>query len=222
MKVIRRAFGAEAAECGVRSGLRRRGEALVGAIQEAAREELAAVGYGAFSIESVAARARTGKASIYRRWGDKQALVLDAIECAVPPAPSGDVLDLVGRDTSTRDALLMLLRRLAGSLADDRADLFRAVASACARDAALADLVDACIVQPRKHSMLRILENGVQRGEVRPEAVTLQVTEVGPAMIFHSVLTEGEPPSDEDIVSLVDNILMPILRPAPPGCEAAR
>lgn len=215
MKAIRRVLGAEGPDCPVRSGLRRRGAALVEAIQEAARDELADVGYMAFSIESVAARAHTGKASIYRRWGDKQALVLDAIECALPPAPALDILDLVGRDTCTRDALLMVMRRLAQGLGEGRSDLFRAVASACARDAALADLVDTCVVQPRKQAMLRILQNGVERGEVRPAAVTLQVTEVGPAMIFHAVLTEGSPPPDEQIVSLVDNILMPILRPEP-------
>jgi len=205
---------AAAADCGIRPGIRRRGAELVAAIQQAARDELAAVGYGAFRIESVAARAQTGKASIYRRWGDKQALVLDAIECALPPAPGPDgIIAAIGSDAPTRDVLVGLLRRLAAGLADGRSDLFRAVIAACARDAALAELVDACVVRPRRQIMLGILERGVRRGEVRPGAVTDQVTEVGPAMIFHAVLTEGAPPPDDEVVSLVDNILMPILRP---------
>src|SRR5690348_12742634 len=55
---------------------RRRGAALEDAIRQAAFDELSEVGYATFSVESVAERARTGKASIYRRWPTKQALVL--------------------------------------------------------------------------------------------------------------------------------------------------
>src|SRR5947207_78275 len=44
-------------------------------ILQAAVEELAEVGYGAFTIESVAARAGVGKSTIYRHWPDKLALL---------------------------------------------------------------------------------------------------------------------------------------------------
>ena len=47
-------------------------------ILDAALEELAAVGYGAFAIESVAARAGVGKSTIYRLWPDRVALIADA------------------------------------------------------------------------------------------------------------------------------------------------
>jgi TetR/AcrR family transcriptional regulator of autoinduction and epiphytic fitness len=49
-------------------------------ILEAALDELGEVGYGAFRIESVAARARVGKSTIYRHWPDKLALISDAFE----------------------------------------------------------------------------------------------------------------------------------------------
>src|SRR5215468_8682339 len=47
-------------------------------ILEAALDELGDVGYGALTIESVAARARVGKSTIYRHWSGKLALVEDA------------------------------------------------------------------------------------------------------------------------------------------------
>jgi len=65
---------------------RKRGVVLEDAILAAAYAELTEVGYTQFTVESVAARARTGKASIYRRWTTKQALVLDAL-CAGLPTP---------------------------------------------------------------------------------------------------------------------------------------
>ena len=39
-------------------------------ILEASLQELGEVGYGAFTIESVAARAGVGKSTIYRHWPD--------------------------------------------------------------------------------------------------------------------------------------------------------
>ena len=222
MKAVRRALNAAALNaaqspddpaCAARSVLRRRGDVLLDAIRAAARTELAAVGYVAFSIESVASRAKTGKASIYRRWGNKQNLVLDSIECVLPTMPEGDIVDFVGPDTSTRDAILMMMRRMVAQLNGERSDLFRSIAADCARDEALADLVETCIVEPRREVMMRLLRHGVERGEVRPSAVNEQVTEVGPAMVFHAVLTTGAPPPDEKVVAMVDNLIMPILRP---------
>lgn len=49
-------------------------------VLRAAVDELAEVGYGAFTIESVAARARVAKSTIYRHWPDKLVLIADAFE----------------------------------------------------------------------------------------------------------------------------------------------
>src|SRR5580765_4898345 len=47
-------------------------------ILEAVLDELGAAGYGALTIESVAARAGVGKSTIYRHWAGKLELVEDA------------------------------------------------------------------------------------------------------------------------------------------------
>src|SRR4051812_29188503 len=60
---------------------RKRGAELEQAIRDATITELAKVGYGSVTIESVAARAQTGKASIYLRWPTKQELVVDSVGC---------------------------------------------------------------------------------------------------------------------------------------------
>ena len=49
-------------------------------ILRAAVEELADVGYGRVTIESIATRAGVGKSTIYRHWRDKLALIADAFE----------------------------------------------------------------------------------------------------------------------------------------------
>ena len=64
-------------------GGRPRDEAREQAILEAAIDLLAEVGYEAMSIESVAVRAKSSKATIYRRYRSKDELVSDAIATLV-------------------------------------------------------------------------------------------------------------------------------------------
>ena len=59
---------------------RRHGEELESALLVAGWDELVAVGYARLTMESVALRARTGIAVLYRRWANKAGLVLAAIE----------------------------------------------------------------------------------------------------------------------------------------------
>jgi len=58
---------------------RRRGEELEAALLDAAWEELVDVGFARLTMESVAARAKTGVAVLYRRWPNKHDLVIAAI-----------------------------------------------------------------------------------------------------------------------------------------------
>src|SRR5262249_39485671 len=48
-------------------------------ILEATLDELADVGYGAFTVEGVARRAGVSKATVYRHWDGKLELVADAV-----------------------------------------------------------------------------------------------------------------------------------------------
>src|SRR5947209_1689551 len=80
---------------------RKRGAELEQAIRDATIAELACCGYGSLTIESVAARAQTGKASIYRRWPTKQELVFDSV-CCLLSGPLLTVSELeLGDEVST-------------------------------------------------------------------------------------------------------------------------
>jgi AcrR family transcriptional regulator len=49
-------------------------------VLEATVAELAAQGYGRLTVEGVAARAGVNKTTLYRRWGSREALIVDAVE----------------------------------------------------------------------------------------------------------------------------------------------
>src|ERR1700728_545020 len=73
---------------------RRRGTAVERAISDAVLAELASVGFGRLTFESVAERAGTGKSPLYRRWPDTMSLVMDTLSklgsdpAAYPPTGS--------------------------------------------------------------------------------------------------------------------------------------
>src|ERR1700761_8595255 len=56
-----------------------RGEELEAALLDAAWDELAEAGFAKLTMESVASRAKTGVAVLYRRWPNKGDLVMAAI-----------------------------------------------------------------------------------------------------------------------------------------------
>src|ERR1700677_3369638 len=75
---------------------RRRGATLQHAILDAAWEEVAAVGYDQATMASVAARAGTSKAALYRRWPNRTELLASAIGRRVarldsPPIDTGSL-----------------------------------------------------------------------------------------------------------------------------------
>jgi AcrR family transcriptional regulator len=183
---------------------RRRGDALLDAIYAAVMDELAEVGYPALSIERVAERARTGKASIYRRWPTRLDLVLGAIDHVMPR------LDDVPDTGNVRDDLLLVLRRIAGVMGS-RAG---AAARACVdgTDDELARAVRERLLPPRKAMMLAILQRAADRGEIRPDAVTQRIAEAGPMLVHGELLQRGAPITDDAVVAIVDEVLLPLLR----------
>jgi AcrR family transcriptional regulator len=193
---------------------RRRGEALEGAICAAALDELRRAGYSGFTVDGVAARAHTGKASIYRRWPDKAQLVADAI-CRAMPRPEGTTLaaDLPS-SVSTRDALVRMFDSIASGMSRVATDSLRCIIAEVARNPALADVMTASVLCPRQRGLLDLLRRGIALGDVRPDAPMDLLAELIPGLMIKRVVMRTEPLLDRrTIVQLVDEVIMPILAP---------
>jgi AcrR family transcriptional regulator len=192
---------------------RKRGAALEDAILDAAWAELSEVGYTAFSVEGVAARARTGKASIYRRWPTRTQLLLDAVSSRLPtPAQCGFPLELPAHMTTT-DALRQVASAIAQVLNSPAGDVMRAVKCEAATDPELARAIDDQFQAPRRAAMLALLRRGVERGEVRPGADTTLVADVLPAMLTHRIILQREPLSATAISDIIEQVLLPLIAP---------
>ncbi|HZD71287.1 MAG TPA: TetR/AcrR family transcriptional regulator [Actinomycetes bacterium] len=193
--------------CPPETHTRRRGQTLERAIFDAVVYQLQTVGYVGLTMEGIASCAHTGKAALYRRWTHKEDLVVDALNHALPSA--ADLPD----HGNVRDDLLDLLRRMAAMANSPAGCALQCLLAEIDRDHPFVRLVHERVLKPRKQMFLTVLQRGVERGEVRPEAVSPMVTEVGPAMVVQRFLADGPPVPDAFVVSVIDEIVMPLLQP---------
>jgi AcrR family transcriptional regulator len=112
------------------------------------------------SMEAVAARAGVGKATIYRRWPNKEALIVDAVGSV-----KGELPELGG---SLREDMLALLRPMTHPHSARAGQIMPCLLSEIARNPEL----NRCwqrLLEPRRQAMLEVLRRGIARGEVRPD-----------------------------------------------------
>lgn len=184
---------------------RRRGDELLEAIYEAALSELKSVGYNKFTMEGVAVAAHTGKAALYRRWPDKDALLSDVLRHSLPsPADvvlTGDLrADLLAIYLRLREAIYAVKGNgLANAKKESSGTLIH-------------DVFGERVSIPCRQILLEVLRAGAERGEVRPEAVTEMVAGTGYAMIVHNCQINNLTVSDEFLTSMVDEVILPLVR----------
>jgi AcrR family transcriptional regulator len=204
-----RAHGPDPRGDDFRRGPRRRGRALEEAIYRAALEELAEHGFDGLSIERIAHRAGTGKSAIYRRWATKLDLIVATLADAFPaPGPAASTGDL-------RTDLLLFHQRMAEGLGGTLGAALRANIGQHRQHPELAAALQEQILAPRHRILAELLAAAAERGDVRPGALTPECIQTGPALLRQHFTETGQPPSDEDIRRLVDNVLVPMLRATP-------
>ena len=113
------------------------------------------------SIEAVAARAGVGKATIYRRWSNKEALLVDAVATikGEPPKLAGE---------SVRDDLVALLQPIAAPAETRAGKIMPCLLSAMHRSAELSKCFQK-ITEPRRELMRQVLARGMAAGELRAD-----------------------------------------------------
>ncbi|WP_345328557.1 TetR-like C-terminal domain-containing protein [Kitasatospora aburaviensis] len=189
--------------------VRRRGKELERAIFEAALDQLTSGGFARLTMEGVAAAARTGKAALYRRWASKVELVIDALDSTLPrPTDTPDL-------GSTRRELLLLIEGFAGAINSRAGGAMQALMGELDHEQAelFKDFIIQRVIMPTRATIVDILRRGVERGEVRPGADTSMAVDVAPAMLMYRVKTCGRQFGPAFAVELVDDVLVPMIRP---------
>lgn len=180
-------------------------------VRQAAVQELAEKGYGAFTIESVAARAGVSKSTIYRHWPDKLALLVDSFEIF-----HEQLVPMAGAD-SARERVRSLLRHVAEIVADSIfSRCIPALVDGAERDERLREFHHRYNAA-RRGELVEVIAAGVGAGELPaeldPELAALEL--LGP--IFYRRLLSGEPFPPERVDEVVDAVLGPRYAVRPVG-----
>ncbi len=188
----------------VRSG-RPRDDSRDAVILGAALELVAELGYDRVSMDAVAARAHASKATIYRRWSSKGALVAAAVRCRTGlPVDVPDTGDL-------RSDLLALLALMAQVMGEQDLGLLTGVFAGVRTDPDLAEALRCEMFEEKVSLTAPLFARATRRGEsVRPDANAL-LHEVAPPVVLHRLAVTGLPADDEFRTHLVDDVLIPIL-----------
>jgi len=155
------------------------------------------------TIDEIAAAAKISKATLYRRWPSKAALVVDAVRRNVRQ------LEDPGETGTLRGDLLAVLNVVAWELTRD-ADLVVALVAAARRDDALMGTVASQMRRPGQAVGQLPLERAIARGELSPEANTQVIAEIAMPMLLHRLLWQ-EPVDSAFVEHVVDHVLLPVL-----------
>jgi AcrR family transcriptional regulator len=187
---------------------RRRGQVLVEAIHAATLAELAKTGYAGLSVERVAMRARTSKAAIYRRWPARADLVADAIG-EFADRDQGDLPDT----GDVRTDLFAVLRTAADRLTGPYGEAARGLITETLADPDATRAARERLMGARSRLIAAVLQRAVERRQAGPQALTPPLLSLAPTLLSHHYLLNGAPIDDATINEILDQIVMPLLRP---------
>jgi AcrR family transcriptional regulator len=156
-------------------------------ILEATRELLTEEGFAHLRLEHVAARAGVGKATIYRRWGSREALAQELLsELAAPHIA-------VAESDDTREELLAAVVNPMRAVTETPfGPVIRALLSQIAVDPTLGDPFRATVVQARRDEIGRVIARGIRRGDLRPDADPDVATELLVGPVYFRLMFGGE------------------------------
>ena len=192
---------------------RRRGAELEQAILDAAWEQLIAEGYEHFTIDTVAARARTSKPVLYRRWKAREDLLRDTVRhrgAADPPlVPDtgtlrGDLLALLTYANTTRNPMAALVSSMLGSYYNQTGPT-------------PAELRDAFLSQ-RGSAVEQVVNRAVERGEIDPARLTPRIIDLPFDLARNEWMMTLKPVPDHVLRQIVDDIFIPLVTTGRPTC----
>jgi AcrR family transcriptional regulator len=191
---------------------RRRGTELESAILDAAWEQLIAEGYEHFTVDTVAARARTSKPVLYRRWKSREDMLRATVrhrgavdQPAIPDTGTlrGDLLALLTQANTTRNPMAALVSSMLGSYYNQTGPT-------------PAELRDAFLRQ-RGSAVEQVVNRAVERGEVDPARLTPRIIDLPFDLFRNEMMMTLKPVPDHVLRQIVDDIFIPLVTTQPPA-----
>lgn len=194
---------------------RRRGRELESALLDAAWAQLVSGGYGAFTFDAVAERAGTSKPVLYRRWSNRQELVVAAVRhsftrnsLVIPDTGSlrGDMIALMTQANESRSAMAAVFSVQLGAYYQETG-----TTPAELREQLLAD---------RASGVETVTRRALERGEITAAQLSPRIVALPFDLFRHEALMTLKAVPTETIVEIIDDIFLPLINQ--PAAEPGR
>jgi AcrR family transcriptional regulator len=165
--------------------------------------------FGHLSMVGIARAAGVGKATVYRRWPDKEALLLDVLRFVQAP-----LAEPTGR-TLRENLLIVLCWVRQHSLAKRESALIRNLQTQMQSSPELWRHYYEAVIAPRRRVIARVLDRGIAEGEIRAELagdMDLLVDMVAGPLLTR-VSQRPDAPMEEDLIERFVDILLDGMRP---------
>jgi AcrR family transcriptional regulator len=173
-------------------------------ILQASLEALEALGYPGITCDAIAERAGASKATIYRWWPHKEAVMLEALRESV-----GQELPFPNTG-SLREDIRIQLHNFVGLLNSARGRVFKGIIAAAQSDAKVAEAFCNIWVAPRR----KFARDGVERyrDELRPGVDLSVVLDSLYGPMYYRLLIGHEPLTIEFADQVADLVLAGVMR----------
>jgi len=158
-------------------------------------------GFKALSIDAIAGRAGVGRTTIYRRWPNKAAIIMDAFVARVDP----NTLFVPAR--TYLESIRLQMRTMARAFRGRDGYLIRALLAEAQFDPELAAALRDRWTMPRRKMAIAYFEEGKEKGFLRPDADPNSIIDVLYAPIYYRLQMGTGPLSDVYIDEIFENAM---------------
>ncbi|CAI6084214.1 TetR/AcrR family transcriptional regulator [Cohnella sp. JJ-181] len=167
------------------------------AILAASYQLLLEIGFGAVTVEKIAERAGVSKATIYKWWPNKAAVVMDgflsAASARLPVPDTGDVFE---------DVLIHAVN-VTRFLTSSEGKIITSLIGEGQFDPGVAEAYRTRYFQPRRQEAKGILDKGIRRGQLQDTLDVGLGVDLLYGPVFYRLLVTGEPLDDDYVRRLV-------------------
>lgn len=182
-------------------------------LYQAVMELLTEVGYDALTMDAIAARTHSSKATLYRQWKSKPELVATALRQTKP-------VSLEDIDTGSLRGDLREMVRCGDEARERDAALMRGLALAAHQNPDLLEALRELLITHELGAFGMLLKRAVDRGEVAPDRPALKYTVHLLLGAFTTrALVEAKEPDSDYLFDYIDAVILPalgVLSPASP------
>jgi AcrR family transcriptional regulator len=182
-------------------GGRPRSPKIQQAILKAAADLVLENGFKSLSIDAISARADVGRMTIYRRWPNKAAIIMDAFVARVDP----DTLFLPAK--TYMESIRLQMRTMARAFRGKDGALIRALLAEAQFDPELAAALRERWTMPRRRMAIAYFQQGIKEGFLRTDVDPDAVIDVLYAPIYYRLQMGTGPLSDAYVDEIFDHAM---------------